>query len=113
MAVRINDISGNVDADSCVPVKPRLQQEYRRSQLLDAVDHLNKAAEIANSLVPDYEEYESYTTDYDPQGVYLTETIVWEKAQVMIDKLQHVGGFNEDADELEDAQREIDEETQS
>ena len=97
-------------ADLQVEMVEKEQKAAQQSPLLDVVDHLHKAAEIANGLVADYEGYESYTTDEDGDE---TETIVWEKAQVMIDKLQHVGGFNEDADELEDAQREIDEETQS
>lgn len=81
--------------------KPQPQQ----SPLLDVVDHLNKAAEIANGLTSEYQGYESYTTDDDGDE---TDTQVWEIAQEMIDKLQHVGGEDETAGELEEIQQRID-----
>ena len=92
------------------PTSSRSNRTPEQSELLDIVHALNKVAEIANGLVSTYQDYESYTSDADGDE---TDTVVWEKAQAMIDLLQNIGGFNENADELEDAQREIDEETQS
>jgi hypothetical protein len=89
-------------ADACIAAAEP------QSDLLDLVDHLNKAGEIAASLETTCEGYEGYTGDDDDE-----DTDLWTTAQEMIEKLQEIYQTTMMAGDLEDLQQKIDAETQS
>ena len=79
-----------------------IKSKEPQSELLDIVDHLNKAAELASSLESTYAEMEPFL-DEDLDD----EPPVWVAAQDMIDKLQPIIQLDDTAGELEEAQQSI------
>lgn len=79
-----------------------IKSKEPQSELLDIVDHLNKAAELASSLESTYAAMEPFL-DEDLDD----EPPVWVAAQDMIDKLQPIIQLDDTAGELEEAQQSI------